>query len=66
MTGNVIRGAFRPRLRIIPTRDPLLVLRGAAVDLRETAMEAAPDRDGLLEIAARIERALAQIEGAHQ
>ena len=63
MSENVIRGSFKPRLRMIRPQSPAKRLRGAADDLRECIAESVVNRDDLREIARRLDTLADEMEG---
>lgn len=63
MTGDIIRGQFKPRLRMIRPQPPATRLRGAVADLRECIREATVNRDDLREIAHRLDALADDMEG---
>ncbi|CAO3372864.1 hypothetical protein [Azospirillum argentinense] len=63
MTGTIIRGPFRTRLRMVRPQPPAARLRGAIADLRECIREATVNRDDLREIAHRLDSLADDMEG---
>ena len=63
MTGNIIRGPFRTRLRMVRPQPPATRLRGAIADLRECIREANVNPDDLREIALRLDALADDMEG---
>lgn len=63
MTGNIIRGQFRTRLRMVRPHPPTTRLRGAIADLRECIREANVNPDDLREIARRLDALADDMEG---